>query len=62
MFFFQLSLQVSGLTKYRDEVASNEVEILVNASDNNAKVRCEAVNSATVIPMSRELVLRVNCK
>lgn len=57
-----VSMQVSGTGRIREPVVSNELEILVNASDNNARVRCEAVNSATVIPISREVVLRVNCK
>jgi hypothetical protein len=36
--------------------------MLVNASDNNAHVRCEATNSATEIPLLKVLVLKVNCK
>lgn len=47
---------------HADHAVSNELEILVNASDNNAHLRCDATNSATVFPMSKKFILKVNCK
>lgn len=57
--FFAFS-QITGTIKERDQAVSNELEILVNASDNNAHMRCDAVNTATVIPMSKKIILKVN--
>ncbi|XP_017790260.1 PREDICTED: nephrin [Habropoda laboriosa] len=52
--------KVQGTKKPRDHAVSSELTILVNASDNNARIRCEAVNSATEIPLLKVLVLKVN--
>ncbi|XP_076762632.1 sticks and stones isoform X2 [Xylocopa sonorina] len=52
--------KVTGTTRTRDHAVSSELTILVNASDNNARIRCEAKNSATEIPLLKVLVLRVN--
>ncbi|KAG7187933.1 hypothetical protein KM043_013897 [Ampulex compressa] len=52
--------KVSGTTRTKDHAVSSELTILVNASDNNARVRCEAMNSATEIPLIKVLVLKVN--
>ncbi|CAK9828229.1 Nphs1 [Anthophora retusa] len=52
--------KVQGTTRTRDHAVSSELTILVNASDNNARIRCEAANSATEIPLLKVLVLKVN--
>ncbi|XP_034175874.1 sticks and stones isoform X1 [Osmia lignaria lignaria] len=52
--------KVPGTTRTRDHAVSSELTILVNASDNNARIRCEAANSATQIPLRKVLVLKVN--
>ncbi|XP_012226439.1 nephrin isoform X3 [Linepithema humile] len=49
-----------GTVRQRNHAVSSELAILVNASDNNAHVRCEATNSATEIPLLKVLVLKVN--
>jgi nephron len=54
--------QVPGTVRQRNHAVSSELAILVNASDNNAHVRCEATNSATEYPMLKMLVLKVFCK
>ncbi|XP_077276716.1 sticks and stones isoform X2 [Temnothorax americanus] len=52
--------KVLGTVRQRgNHAVSNELTMLVNASDNNAHVRCEATNSATEIPMLKVLVLKV---
>ncbi|XP_066587701.1 nephrin-like [Prorops nasuta] len=52
--------KVTGTTRSRDHAVSSELSMLVNASDNNAYIRCEATNSATEIPLIKTLVLKVN--
>ncbi|KAF7993108.1 hypothetical protein HCN44_005889 [Aphidius gifuensis] len=52
--------EIIGIVRTQDHVVSNELEILVNASDNGAHMRCDGVNSATSIPLSQKVVLRVN--
>ncbi|XP_020290195.1 nephrin isoform X2 [Pseudomyrmex gracilis] len=51
--------KIPGTTRQRDQSVSSDLTILVNASDNNAHVRCEAMNSATEIPLLKILVLKV---
>ncbi|XP_018344603.1 PREDICTED: nephrin-like isoform X4 [Trachymyrmex septentrionalis] len=51
--------KVLGTVRQRNHAVSSELAILVNASDNNAHVRCEATNSATEIPLLNVLVLKV---
>ncbi|XP_076671541.1 sticks and stones isoform X2 [Andrena cerasifolii] len=51
---------VTGNTRTRDHAVSSELTMLVNASDNNARIRCEAANSATEIPLIKFLALKVN--
>lgn len=52
--------KVLGTVRQRNQAMTSELAILVNASDNNAHVRCEATNSATEIPLLKVLVLKVN--
>ncbi|EZA58762.1 Nephrin [Ooceraea biroi] len=52
--------KVPGTVRTRNHVVFSELAMLVNASDNNAHVRCEATNSATEIPLLKVLVLKVN--
>ncbi|XP_076242839.1 sticks and stones [Calliopsis andreniformis] len=52
--------KVLGSMRTRDHAVSSELTMLVNASDNNARIRCEAANSATEIPLLKFLVLKVN--
>ncbi|KAG5341802.1 NPHN protein, partial [Acromyrmex charruanus] len=51
--------KVLGTVRQRNHAVLSELAILVNASDNNAHVRCEATNSATEIPLLKVLVLKV---
>lgn len=51
--------KVLGTVRQRNHAVSSELAMLVNASDNNAHVRCEATNSATEIPLLKVLVLKV---
>ena len=48
--------------KSHDHVVTSELALLINASDNNAHIKCEAANSATIYPMSQKLILKVLCK
>ncbi|XP_053999054.1 nephrin [Hylaeus anthracinus] len=52
--------KVPGTTRTRDHAVSSELTMLVNASDNNAHIRCEGMNSATKYPLIKVLVLKVN--
>uniref|UniRef100_A0AAG5DPW8 Nephrin n=1 Tax=Anopheles atroparvus TaxID=41427 RepID=A0AAG5DPW8_ANOAO len=52
--------KLNSATKTTDKSVSSEISILVNATDNQAKYRCEAHNSATEIPMSAARTLAVN--
>ncbi|KFB47304.1 AGAP010742-PA-like protein [Anopheles sinensis] len=52
--------KLNSVTKTTDKSVSSEISILVNATDNQAKYRCEAHNSATEIPMSAARTLAVN--
>ncbi|XP_015599513.1 nephrin isoform X4 [Cephus cinctus] len=52
--------KMTGNVRTRDQLVSSELAILVNASDNNARIRCEATNSATEIPLFQTLLLKVN--
>ncbi|XP_029178858.1 nephrin-like isoform X3 [Nylanderia fulva] len=52
--------KVLGTVRQRNHAVSSELAMLVNASDNNAHVRCEATNSATEIPLLKLLVLKVH--
>ncbi|XP_046619486.1 nephrin isoform X3 [Neodiprion virginianus] len=52
--------KVNGNVRTRDHAVSSELTMLVNASDNNARIRCEATNSAVEIPLIGLLQLKVN--
>ncbi|KAK0090227.1 hypothetical protein PV325_002297 [Microctonus aethiopoides] len=52
--------ELNGTIRMKEHAVTNELEILVNASDNNAHLRCEAENSATAFPISKKFVLQVN--
>uniref|UniRef100_A0A182Y6U2 Uncharacterized protein n=1 Tax=Anopheles stephensi TaxID=30069 RepID=A0A182Y6U2_ANOST len=52
--------KLNSPSKATDKSVSSEISILVNATDNQAKYRCEAHNSATEIPMSASRTLAVN--
>ncbi|XP_076375305.1 sticks and stones isoform X2 [Megalopta genalis] len=58
--WFKNDKQIHGTTKARDHAVSSELTMLVNASDNNARIRCEGSNSATEIPLMKVLALKVN--
>ncbi|XP_011311068.1 nephrin isoform X1 [Fopius arisanus] len=58
--WFKNDKEIMGTIRERDHAISNELEILVNASDNKAHMRCDASNSATIIPMSKKVILKVN--
>jgi hypothetical protein len=57
-----LYLQINSVTKVNDRSVSAEVNILVNVTDNEARYKCEASNSATEIPLFETVTLNVYCK
>ena len=48
------------MTKVNDRSVSAEVTILVNVTDNEARYKCEASNSATEIPLFETVTLNVH--
>jgi len=55
-------LQINSVTKVNDQSVSAEVTILVNVTDNEARYKCEASNTATEIPLFETVTLDVHCK
>ncbi|XP_049851856.1 nephrin isoform X2 [Schistocerca gregaria] len=51
--------KISSTTKVSDRSVSAEITILTNVSDNEARYRCEASNSATEIPLFQIITLNV---
>jgi hypothetical protein len=45
-----------------DKSVTSEITIHVNQTDNNARYKCEASNSATEVPLVDNRVLHVYCK
>lgn len=45
-----------------EKSVSAEITILTNVTDNEARYRCEAANSATEIPLFETLTMSVQCK
>ena len=52
--------QINSVTKVNDRSVSAEVTILVNVTDNEARYKCEASNSATEIPLFETVTLNVH--
>lgn len=55
-------LQINSVLKTTDKSVSAEITILANVTDNEARYRCEAQNSATEIPLFESKTLSVHCK
>lgn len=55
-------LQINSIIKTTDKTVSAELTVLANVTDNQARYRCEAQNSATEIPMFETKTLSVHCK
>ncbi|XP_063232440.1 nephrin isoform X2 [Bacillus rossius redtenbacheri] len=51
--------KISSVTKVNDRSVSAEVTILTNVTDNEARYKCEASNSATEIPLFETVTLNV---
>lgn len=45
-----------------DKTVSAELTVLANVTDNQARYRCDAQNSATEIPMFETKTLSVHCE
>ncbi|PSN48808.1 hypothetical protein C0J52_25084, partial [Blattella germanica] len=52
--------KINSVTKVNDRSVSAEVTILVNVTDNEARYKCEASNSATEIPLFETATLNVH--
>ncbi|GFG39572.1 hypothetical protein Cfor_01002, partial [Coptotermes formosanus] len=52
--------KINSVTKVNDRSVSAEVAILVNVTDNEARYKCEASNSATEIPLFETVTLDVH--
>lgn len=61
LFFFPL-MQINSVLKTTDKSVTAELTILANVTDNQARYRCEAHNSATEIPLFETTTLSVHCK
>ncbi|XP_076632643.1 sticks and stones isoform X2 [Colletes latitarsis] len=59
--WYKNNRKIPGNTRTRDRaMSSSELTMLVNASDNDARIRCEGSNSATEIPLVETFTLKVN--
>lgn len=54
--------QINSVIKTTDKTVSAELTVLANVTDNQARYRCEAQNSATEIPMFETKTLSVHCE
>lgn len=54
-------LQIHSVTKNDKSLVYSEVQILVNATDNEAVYKCEAINPAIDIPMFQAVKFNVYC-
>lgn len=54
--------KVHSKVKTTDKSVTAEMEILTNVTDNEARYRCEAANSATEIPLFETIQMSVYCK
>lgn len=61
IFWFSL-LQINSTLKTTDKSVTADLTILANVTDNQARYRCEAYNSATEIPLFETKTLSVHCK
>lgn len=55
-------MQINSVTRTTDKSVSADITILANVTDNEARYRCEAHNSATEIPLFESKTLSVHCK
>lgn len=55
-------MQINSVLKTADKSVTAELTILANVTDNQARYRCEAHNSATEIPLFETKTLSVHCK
>lgn len=55
-------LQIASTTTTNNNVVSAEVSITVDDNDNGVEYRCEASNSASIVPMVATTRLTVYCK
>ncbi|KAK9885754.1 hypothetical protein WA026_013625 [Henosepilachna vigintioctopunctata] len=51
--------KINSVTKTTDKSVTAEITILTNVTDNDARYRCEAANSATEIPLFETITMKV---
>lgn len=54
--------KINAVLKNTDKSVTAEITILTNVTDNEARYRCEAANSATEIPLFEIVTMSVYCK
>lgn len=54
--------KINSVVKTTEKSVSAEITILTNVTDNEARYRCEAANSATEIPLFETVTMSVQCK
>jgi hypothetical protein len=54
--------KINSLLKTTDKSVTAEITILTNVTDNEARYRCEAANSATEIPLFETITMNVFCE
>lgn len=57
--WFKNDKKISSTSKILDKSVSAEVDFIANATDNEARYKCEGTNKATEIPLTEELKLSV---
>lgn len=60
--WFKNDKKINAVLKTGDKMVSAELSIMANVTDNQARYRCEAQNSATEIPMFESKTLSVHCE
>lgn len=62
MTWYKNDKKIHSTLKTLDKSVSAEITILTNVTDNEARYRCEAANSATEIPLFETVTMSVHCK
>lgn len=62
MVWYKNDKKINSVTKIVTNSVSAEITILANATDNQARYKCEVQNSATEIPFFETKTLDVHCK
>ena len=54
--------KINSIIKTTDKSVTAEITIVTNVTDNKARYRCEAANSAIDIPLFEDITMNVYCK